>query len=153
MKNLINRALAAEKKLFLLLAVAALALTACNNKLTVEEVEAAVVQGENERLPLLVQKMSDVESVVIDSIHIRITDEPMSGYLYTTWKYVVKKTIYPTADEMMQGIYESREVEEQREKQVIVEVSNIRQSKERKGYIEWQTGWADAYRVILNDMQ
>ena len=152
MKNLINRALAAEKKLFLLLA-AALALTACNNKLTVEEVEAAVVQGENEQLPLLVQKMSDVESVVIDSIHIRITDEPMSGYLYTTWKYVVKKTIYPTADEMMQGIYESREVEEQREKQVIVEVSNIRQSKERKGYIEWQTGWTDAYRVILNDMQ
>ena len=67
--------------------------------------------------------------------------------------YVVKKTIYPTVNEMMRGIYESRKVEEQKEKQVIVEVSNIRQSKERRGYIEWQTGWADAYRVILNDMQ
>lgn len=34
------------KKLFLLLAVAVLALTACNNKLTVEQTESAVLQGE-----------------------------------------------------------------------------------------------------------
>jgi hypothetical protein len=52
---------------------------------------------------------------------------------------------------MMRGIYESKEVEEEREKQIIVEVSDIQQSKEHKGYIEWQTGWTDAYRVILND--
>ena len=116
-----------------------------------EEAEAAVVSGENDHIPLLVQKMSDVESIVIDSIRIRIVDEPMSGYLYTTWKYVVRKTIYPTVNEMMKGIYESRKVEETREKQVIVEVSDIRQCKEQKGYIEWQTGWADAYKVILND--
>ena len=129
-----------------------LGLTACGNKLTVEQAEAAVLQGENDNLPLMIQKLSDVESIVIDSIHIRIVDEPMSGYLYTTWKYMVRKTIHPTVNEMMRGIYESRTVEELREKQVIVEVSDIRQSKEHKGYIEWQTGWADAYRVILNDM-
>lgn len=141
------------KKLFLLLLpVMMLGLTACGNKLTVEQAEAAVLQGENDNLPLMIQKLSDVESIVIDSIHIRIVDEPMSGYLYTTWKYMVRKTIRPTVNEMMRGIYDSRTVEELREKQVIVEVSDIRQSKEHKGYIEWQTGWADAYRVILNDM-
>lgn len=126
-------------------------LTACGNKLTVEQAEAAVVQGENDNLPLLVQKMNDVESITIDSIYIRITDEPMSGYLYTTWKYVVTKTIYPTFNDIKRGICESWEVKEQREKQVIVEVSNIQKSEEHKGYIEWQTGWADAYYVILND--
>lgn len=141
------------KKLFLLLLpVMMLGLTACGNKLTVEQAEAAVLQGENDNLPLMIQKLSDVESIVIDSIHIRIVDEPMSGYLYTTWKYMVRKTIRPTVNEMMRGIYDSRTVEELREKQVIVEVSDIRQSKEHKGYIEWQTGWADAYRFILNDM-
>ena len=140
------------KKLFLLLLpVMMLGLTACGNKLTVEQAEAAVLQGENDNLPLMIQKLSDVESIVIDSIHIRIVDEPMSGYLYTTWKYMVRKTIRPTVNEMMRGIYDGRTVEELREKQVIVEVSDIRQSKEHKGYIEWQTGWADAYRVILND--
>jgi hypothetical protein len=140
------------KKLFLLIIPMLMGLMACSNKLTVEQAEASVVQGENDNLPLLVQKLSNVESIVIDSIYIRIVDEPMSGYLYTTWKYVVKKTIRPTVNEMMRGIYESREVEEEREKQVIVEVSDIQQSKEHKGYIEWQTGWSDAYRVILNDM-
>ena len=135
----------------LALALFGLFLTSCSHKLTVEEAEAAVVQGENDNLPLMIQKLSDVESIIIDSIHIRIADEPMSGYLYTTWKYVVKTTIHPTVNEMLKGIYDSKEVVEQREKQIIVEVSNIQQSKERKGYIEWETGWADAYRIILND--
>ena len=140
------------KKLFLILIPVLMGLTACGDKLTVEQAEQVVFEGENDRLPLLIQSMEDVESIVIDSIHIRIVDEPMSGYLYTTWKYVVRKTIHPTVNEMMKGIYESKKVEEQREKQVIVEVSDIRQSKEHKGYIEWQTGWEDAYRVILHDM-
>jgi len=142
-----------KKALFIAIALFSLVFTSCGgHKLTVEEAEAAVVQGENENLPLMLQKLSNVESIVIDSIHIRIVDEPMSGYLYTTWKYVVEKTIRPTVDEMMRGNYSSKHIEEQREKQVIVEVSNIHQSEEHKGYIEWQTGWADAYRVILNDM-
>jgi len=35
-------------------------------------------------LPLVIQKMEDVESIVIDSLRIRVKDEPMSGFLYTT---------------------------------------------------------------------
>lgn len=140
-----------KKRLLFVYAVLLVGITSCGHKLTVEEAEAAVVHGENEHLPLLVQKLSDVESIVIDSIYIRIVDEPMSGYLYTTWKYVVKKTIYPTIDEMRKGHYERREVVEEREKQLIVAVDSIRQSKERKGYIEWQTGWAEAYQIVWND--
>lgn len=141
-----------KKGLLFVFAVLFVGFTSCGHKLTVEEAEAAVLHGENDNLPLLVQKLSDVESIVIDSIHIRIVDEPMRGYLYTTWKYVVKKTIYPTFSEMMNGHYESREAVDEREKQLIVAVDSIRQSKEHKGYIEWQTGWAEAYRVVLNDM-
>ena len=140
------------KKLFILLIPVLIGLTACGNKLTVEQAEAAVLQGENEKLPLLIQKMADVESIVIDSIHIRIVDEPMSGYLYTTWQYAVKRTIRPTVEEMMRGIYESKHIDEHREKQVIVEVDNIRQSVEHKGYIEWETNWPEAYRIILSDI-
>lgn len=142
-----------NKVLFFAFALFSIALTSCGgHKLTVEEAEAAVVQGENENLPLMIQKLSDVESIVIDSIHIRIVDEPMSGYLYTTWKYIVKKTVHPTFNEMMNGIYDSKEVVENREKQIIVEISDIQQSKEHEGYVEWKTGWIDAYRVVLNDM-
>lgn len=142
-----------NKVLFFAFALFSIALTSCGgHQLTVEEAEAAVVQGENENLPLMIQKLSDVESIVIDSIHIRIVDEPMSGYLYTTWKYIVKKTVHPTFNEMMNGIYDSKEVVENREKQIIVEISDIQQSKEHEGYVEWKTGWIDAYRVVLNDM-
>lgn len=140
------------KKLFLLLLpVMMVGLTGCGNKLTVEQAEAAVLEAENENLPLLIQQLSNVESIVIDSMHIRIKDEPMSGYLYTTWKYVVRKTVYPTVNDIRRGMYDIRDVVEQREKQVIIEVDNIQSSKERKGYIEWETNWSDAYRVIRRD--
>ena len=137
----------------LYIAIFLVALASCGgHKLSVEEAKLAVMKGENENLPLLMQRLSNVESVTIDSIHIRIIDEPMSGYLFTTWKYVVKKTLLPTIDDMKRGRYESRKIEEVRDKQVLVEVDSIRQSENRRGYIEWQTGWADAYRVILKDM-
>lgn len=142
-----------NKVLFLVTVLFLLALNSCgNHKLTVEEAKASVVQGENENLPLIIQKLSDVESIVIDSIHIRIVDEPMSGYLYTTWKYVIKKTVHPTPRDWNKGIYEAQEVVEYREKQIIVEISDIQQSKEHEGYVEWKTGWIDAYQVVLNDI-
>ena len=127
-------------------------LTSCGHKLTTDEAINAIVLGEQDRLPLLVQKMSDVESITIDSMRIRIEDEPMSGYLYTTWNYIVKYTKRATVEEMMRGNYYHKEIEENREKQVIVSVDNIHQSTDRKGYIEWETDWESAYKVILHDM-
>ena len=126
--------------------------TSCGHKLTTDEAINAVVSGEQDRLPLLAQKMSDIESITIDSMRIRIEDEPMSGYLYTTWNYIVKYTKWATVEEMMSGNYYPKEIEENREKQVIVSVDNIHQSADRKGYIEWETDWGSAYEVILNDM-
>ena len=75
----------------------------------------------------------------------------MSGYLYTTWNYIVKYTKYPTYAEIWKGNYSPKEIEEQREKQIIVSVDNIHQSKERKGYVEWETDWSSAYGVVLHD--
>ena len=126
-------------------------LSSCAHKLTKEEAINAVLSAEQDRLPLLIQKMSDVESITIDSMRIRIEDEPMSGYLYTTWNYIVKYTKYPTYAEIWKGNYSPKEIEEQREKQIIVSVDNIHQSKERKGYVEWETDWSSAYGVVLHD--
>ena len=106
---------------------------------TAEEAEKVVLEGEKERLAYVTQEFEDVESIVIDSIHIRVTEAPMSGFLYTTWKYVVKTSYYPER---------TKEVE----KSIIVAVDDIRDCKSNKGYIEWHTDWDGAYRVVLQDM-
>jgi hypothetical protein len=113
------------KRLFIFLAAVALALTACNNKLTVEQAEAAVIQGEKDRLPLLLQNIVFVDDITIDSIHLNVTDEPMQGMLYTTWKSGKK------------------------EKTIIVQVDSIRTDADRKDYIQWQSHWDDAARAYL----
>lgn len=116
------------KRLFLLLLpVMMLGLTACGNKLTVEQAEAAVLQGERDRLPLLVQNFSIVEDIRIDSIHFNITDEPMQGYLYTTWITGKKKLETP----------------------IIVRVDSVRTDPTRKGYIQWQTAWDEAAKAYF----
>ena len=113
------------KKLFILLAVAAMALTACNDKLTVEDAEAAVVQGENEQLPILLQNLVFVDDITIDSIHLNVTEEPMQGFLYTTWK------------------------SGKNSKSIIVQVDSIRTDETRKDYIQWQSHWDDAARAYF----
>ena len=115
------------KKLFILLAVAAIALTACNNKLTVEQAEAAVMHGEKENLPLLLQNLVIVDDIIIDSIRITITEEPMQGYLYTTWITGKKKIETP----------------------MIVQVDSIRTDPTRTDYVQWQSHWDDAVKAYF----
>ena len=142
-----------KKVLFFVTALFLLTLNSCGyHRLTVEDAKAAVVQGENEKLPLTIQRFHEVESIVIDSIHITVADAPMSGYLYTTWKYVIKKTIHPTPRDWSRGIYEDQEVVENKEKQIIIEVFDIKKSIKRRGYIEWKATWDDAYRVVQEDI-
>ena len=107
--------------------------------LTEEEAQRAVIDGERDHLPLILQKMSDVESITIDSLRIHVKDEPMSGFLYTTWEYT------PTSFLALHG-------GKKRIKNIIVSVDSIRQSKTHEGYIEWQSNWKDAYEVVLKDM-
>ena len=142
-----------KKVLFFVTALFLLTLNSCGyHRLTVEEAKAAVVQGENEKLPLTIQRFHEVESIVIDSIHITVADAPMSGYLYTTWKYVIKKTVFSTPNDWKRGIHGAREVVENKEKQVIVEVFDIKNSIKHRGYIEWKVSWDDAYRVVEKDI-
>lgn len=107
--------------------------------LTEEEAQRAVIDGERDHLPLILQKMSDVESITIDSLRIHVKDEPMSGFLYTTWEYT------PTS-------FLALNRGKKRIKNIIVSVDSIRQSKTHEGYIEWQSNWKDAYEVVLKDM-
>lgn len=107
--------------------------------LTEEEAQRAVIDGERDHLPLILQKMSDVESITIDSLRIRVKDEPMSGFLYTTWEYT------PTS---FLALHRGKK----RIKNIIVSVDSIRQSKTHEGYIEWQSNWKDAYEIVLRDM-
>lgn len=112
------------KKLFLLLIPILMGLTSCN-KLTAEQAEAAVLQGERDRIPLLLQTIPFIDDITIDSIKLNVTVEPMQGYLYSTWKSGKKET------------------------SIIVPVDNIHSSKEHKGYIEWQSDWENAAKSYV----
>ena len=96
-----------------------LCMNACHH-LTAEEAKNAVMNGEMNRIPVITQQLSDVDNITVDSMRMVVTSEPMMGYLYTTWKS--GKVSVP----------------------IIVVVSDIRQSKEHKGYIEWQSDWRSA---------
>lgn len=123
-----------KRLLLFLLSIALLGLTACNNKLTSEQAEAAVLQGERDRLPLLKQNFSFiVDDIIIDSIHITIAEEPMQGYLFTTWITKDRK---------------------KKETPIIVMVDSICSDKTRKGYIQWQSRWdVAAQSYIMNRLK
>lgn len=119
------------KRLFLfLLPVMILGLTACDNKLTAEQAEAAVLQGERDRVPMLLQTIPIIDDLTIDSIRLMVTEEPMQGYLYTTWISIgtnKKRTEIP----------------------IIVQVDSIRQDATRKDYIQWQSSWDNAAKSYV----
>lgn len=124
---------------YTMLCVVILGLTSCQQHvLTEEEARSAVFNGEQERLPLVLQSMSDVESITIDSMRIHVKDEPMNGFLYTTWTYNIIISYYP------------RKVENKK-KNIIVLVDSIRQSQSHDGYVEWRSRWDEAYKVIRNE--
>ena len=116
------------KKLFLLLIPVLMGLTACNNKLTADKAEEAVMRGEQDRIPLLIQQITIVEDITIDSMRITVDSEPMEGYLYTTWKNRNSET------------------------PIIVPVLNIRSSEEHNGYIEWESDWESATKAYVMKM-
>ncbi len=125
---------------YTMLCVVILGLTSCQQHvLTEEEARSTVFNGEQEQLPLVIQKFSDVESITIDSLRIHVKDEPMSGFLYTTWTYNVTISYYP-------------QKVEKREKSIIVPVNDIRQSQSHDGYVEWRSSWDEAHKVIRDDI-
>jgi hypothetical protein len=109
------------KRILFLLPIMMLGLTSCGDKLTAESVEASILQGEKAELPLLIQSMAlIVDDITIDSVRVTVDEEPMQGYIYTTWK------------------------KGKNEQSIIVLVDSIRQDANRKGYIQWLTLWEDA---------
>ena len=113
-----------KKVLFLLLIPVFIGITACH-KITAEEAESVILEGEQERLPVILQALPLVSDITLDSIRFVVKDEPMEAYLYTTWKKGKKR--YP----------------------IIVPVHDIQSSKEHHGYIEWSTDWDSANKVFV----
>lgn len=117
-----------KKTLFLLMLPILIGFCACN-RLTPEEAKETVIAGVKDQVPLLVQQLFFVDDITVDSMHIIVDQEPMSGYLYTTW--ITKDVSMP----------------------IIVNVTDIHRSKEAKGYIEWMADWESAGRAyIMNTM-
>lgn len=114
------------KRLFLfLLPVMMLGLTACDKKLTPERAEAAILEGEKGRVPLLLQSLPLVDDITIDSIHWIVTEEPMQGYLYTTW------------------IYKGEGVP------IIIQLDSVCVDATRKDYVQWLTSWDKAAQSYM----
>ena len=122
---------------FFFICALALVFNACQ-KLTPEAAKEAVIRAETDRLPLLVQQMDNVKSIVIDSMRLHIVDEPMDGYLYTTWTYEL---------ENIHGLPTKEVV-----KSFIVPVTNIQTSSENRKYVEWMAGWDEVYDLIKDEM-
>ncbi len=122
-----------KKTLMLFLLTSILGLSSCDS-LTPEEVGESIIEGTKDQVPLLVQQLMFVDTLTVDSIHLMVETEPMSGYLYTTW--TAGGTSTP----------------------VIVEVTDIKKSKTSKGYIEWQADWKSAAKAfytkaLLGDLE
>lgn len=105
--------------LFLLLPLM-IGMSACQSKLTADDVIESVLDGERDRLPMILQNLPSVDNITVDSLHILVDSEPMSGYLYTTW-YDGQKSF-----------------------SIIVQVIDIKKSEEHKDYIEWKSDWGSA---------
>ena len=113
-----------KKSLFLLLLPILLGFCSCS-RLTPEEAQKTVIAGVKDQVPLLIQQLYFVDDIKVDSMRIIVDQEPMSGYLYTTW--TAKDNTSP----------------------VIVSVTDIRKSKTAKGYIEWTADWESAAKAYL----
>ena len=105
--------------LFLLLPLM-IGMSACQSKLTADDVIESVLDGERDRLPMILQNLPSVDNITVDSLHILVDSEPMSGSLYTTW-YDGQKSF-----------------------SIIVQVIDIKKSEEHKDYIEWKSDWGSA---------
>ena len=110
--------------LFLLLSLM-IGMSACQSKLTADDVIESVLDGERDRLPMILQNLPSVDNITVDSLHILVDSEPMSGYLYTTW-YDGQKSF-----------------------SIIVQVIDIKKSEEHKDYIEWKSDWGSAKDTYL----
>ena len=73
-----------KRILFLLLLPILMGLYSCS-RLTPEEAKASVIAGVKDQVPLLVQQLIFIDDISVDSMRIVVDQEPMSGYLYTTW--------------------------------------------------------------------
>ena len=124
----------------LLLPILLLGIVACN-RLTPEEAKDVVMRTERDRLPLIVQRMSNIENITIDSMRIVVDKEPMTGYLYTTW--LVKSSLLNILHLSFDTNLDL--------KPIIVEVTGIRRSKEHKGMLEWDTHWEEAHNDVFRD--
>ena len=105
--------------LFLLLTLM-IGMNACQSKLKVDDVIETVLEGERNYLPMKLQNSPAVDNITVDSLRLLVKSEPMSGYLYTTWYYGQKSF------------------------SIIVKVTNIRNSKEHKDDIVWNSDWSTA---------
>ena len=106
--------------LFLLLPLM-IGMSACQSKLKVDDVIESVLEGERSYVSMkLLESPPIADNITVDSLRLLVKSEPMSGYLYTTW-YDGQKSF-----------------------SIIVKVTNIRNSKEHKDDIVWNSDWSTA---------
>lgn len=73
-----------KKTIFLLSLTILMVFCSCK-RFTPEEAKETVIAGVKDQVPMLVQQFFFVDDISIDSMRIVVDQEPMSGYLYTTW--------------------------------------------------------------------
>ena len=108
------------KRIVLLLTLPVIIMCTSCNRLTPEKARSAVMAGEMDRIPLIKQQLIFIDDITIDSMRITVDQEPMAGYLYTTW------------------------IDDGEKEPIIISVSDIKKGQTNKGYVEWSSNWEAA---------
>ena len=110
-----------------------------------EEVKKRILDEENDRLPMTIQELEDVEDITIDDLS--FSDGPgcsYTAYLHTTWKvYVLKGS----------GFFEFGQPRPATNLELVKRRIYVRVSIFEVGNLKWETKWLDAYKEHMRKIE
>jgi hypothetical protein len=111
-----------------------------------EEVKKRILDEENDRLPMTIQELEDVEDITIDDLS--FSEDPgcyYTAYLHTTWEvYVLKGS----------GFFELGQPRPANNLELVKRRIYVRVGIFEIGTtLEWKTGWLDAYKEHMRKIE
>ena len=116
------------------------------NKKHLEEVKKRILDEENDRLPMTIQELEDVENITIDDLS--FSDGPgcsYTAYLHTTWEvYVLRGN----------GFFEFGQPRPASNLELVKRRIYVRVHIFEIGIsLEWKTGWLEAYKEHMRKIE
>ena len=111
-----------------------------------EEVKERIIDAENEKLPMTIQELEDVEDITIDDLSFdsNAGDCFYTALLHTTWEvYVLKGS----------GFFEFGQLHSANNLELVKRRIYVRVSIFEVGNLKWETKWLDAYKKHMRKIE